>query len=473
MLDVPLIAVALSASIAACGEPDGSPTLPSEPQLMQGPSSGCDLRDAVRAARSYFPGQGQNSIRSQALAHLSAMADACQASNSDGYAGGFFAVSALIEQVLENTTAGAPSDGDALLWGMLSTSGPSGSPIFNPCGGDQDCETWDMTEFPTRPGFVPALSAGGTFAVVSTGTAAVCAGHRSPCANIDPAPSVHGETWGVEPSATWQAALHGRVSLLFGGPLVQASPTGEVIYSPAATGYSFNLIPHPTQFQPGAAVLEVGLCSTAVAGIGQAVIQKGNTVLEQAVLGFCPGQTAAATPGSVWGQLAAVVGRLLDPRPKALVATAFRTGPGGGAGSWSDFWAIDIPAAATFLYVNPPVDGTAGQPIPGADGSPVKIRAITTSQQSPIENVLVTVTFQKNNGFLQAGDVQSGTLTCDTQTGSCTGNTQADQDPQPGELELPITLTKTGAYRMCVTGQLAPLVFDTVCTALFNIRPAN
>ncbi len=458
--------------VPACSDRDTS-ALPSGPQLAKGPPSpACDLKDAVKYARDYFPGNGTGSIKDQALTYLSQMETACNDGEPVDYTNGFYNVAALIEQILapSGPSAGAPVTGDALIWELIKS--PTRDAVFDPCKGEPDCKSWK--EFPTRPtsGFVGALSPTGTWAVVTTGSAAVCAGHRSPCGTIDPSPTADGPTWGVEPSATWNGALHGRRSLLFGNPLTVSSPTGEPLYGAGTSAYTFNLIPHPKQFDPPSAVLDVGLCS-AVPASQQALIQKGSTVLEQVTIGFCPAQTAEATPSTFWGHLAAAIGGLFDPRPRALAATVFLKGPGGGAGSWSDFWAIDVPTAATFEFVNPPVDGTAGQPLVGADPTkPVSIKAITTSMHSPIENVAVTISFQKNNGFLQAGEVLAGgTLTCDPVTGTCTGHTQADQDPSPGHLKTPITLTKTGAYRMCVTGALAPLVFNTVCYGPFNIRP--
>ena len=38
-------------------------------------------------------------------------------------------------------------------------------------------------------------------------------------------------------------------------------------------------------------------------------------------------------------------------------------------------------------------------------------------------------------------------------------------------MSLSLTLNKTGAYRFCVTGQLAPFDFEEVCSGPINIRP--
>lgn len=462
-------------ALAACSD-DPAANLPG-PRLAQG-GNGCDLKDATHLARDYFPGNGNGSIKDQALDLISEMEIACDPDATDAttYTDDFFALAALIEQVLEDGSAGAAADGDALLWELIKS--PERDAAFVPCdqGDPSACVSWDG--FPDRPDFTGALSMGGTWAVVSTGSAAVCQDHQSPCTGVDPSMG-DPDTWGVEPSSSWDAALHNRTSVLFGNPLTMESPTGETAYA-GASGYAFNLIPHPGEFDPDHGnFLEVGYCS-ATPSTQEALIQKGSTVLEQAFLSFCGTQSVRGDlPESPWGRLAAFVGDLFDPRPRPLVATLFRLGPGGGAGSWSDFWAIDIPIEATFEFRKPPVDGTVGDTIKDADGNPVTIRAITTSKASPIENVSVTVSFQKNNGFLSTGDAPDGdddALMCHTDPAdpdyaTCTGNTQADEDPMPGSLELPLVFSKTGAYRICVTGELLPLDFDTVCSAPINIRP--
>lgn len=465
------VAVALAVTVLyACSDREG-PGLPAGPRLATTEGGSCDFREANRLADAYFPGDDEGSLEDRADAILFQMDDTCRGSDAGLYTDAFFRLAELIEEALETGTGGAPADADDLVWELIGS--PARDAIFDPCAGAPACTSWDG--FPTRPDLVEALSAGGTWAVVRSGSDAVCGGHRSPCANIDPDPFADGETWGVEPSTTWDDALHGRTSLLFGNPLAGGSPTGEASYSAGASGYSFNLVPHPDAFRPAAtppAVLEVGLCSTAVASIDEALIQKGSTVLEQATLGFCPIQTAAA-PASFWGRLAGLIGDLFDPRPAALVATAFRLGPGGGAGSWSDFWAIDVPEAAAFEIFNPPTEGDAGAPIAGEDGNPVSVRAVTTSAASPIEHVSVTVSFERNNGFLRAGDVISTSpdFVCDGARGECTGTTQRDEQAAPGVIQIPVILTKPGAYRMCVTGELPPLSFEPACSSKFVIRP--
>jgi hypothetical protein len=76
-----------------------------------------------------------------------------------------------------------------------------------------------------------------------------------------------------------------------------------------------------------------------------------------------------------------------------------------------------------------------------------------------------------NGGLIPSGNGVSGTgLNCTDF--ACTGRTQADEDSNPGALDLPLVFTKPGQYSMCFTAQLPPLQFGSeVCTEKFNIRP--
>lgn len=76
-----------------------------------------------------------------------------------------------------------------------------------------------------------------------------------------------------------------------------------------------------------------------------------------------------------------------------------------------------------------------------------------------------------NNGLIPSGNDVSGTgLTCVDFV--CTGSTQADHEPSPGTLNLPLVFTKPGQYSLCVDASLPPLSFETaVCTNKFNGRP--
>ncbi|MEN8143908.1 MAG: hypothetical protein ABFS14_03060 [Gemmatimonadota bacterium] len=438
------------------------------------------MRDAVKLARDYFPGTGNSSPQKLALDLIDTMDDACESGDLAAFTAGWFAVAAAVETLLEAGTAGDPVDGDALMWELANAQASAGS-AFDPCGGSAACSPWDG--YPTRPDFVGALSAGGAWSVITTGSSAVCSGHMAPCANVDPSPLADGETFGVEPSLTWEAALHGRTSLLFGNPLVSGSPTGEAPHGIALRFYAWNLIPHPDQFDPDAAtpaVLEVGLCSQDQAAVGkEAVMQKGQgTILQEAVLGFCPTQALSSASKSPVGRFASWLAQGSPIWPAPLIAgAAGRVGPGGSAGSFTDFFAVEVPVEATLIFVNPPADATAGELLLGADGEAVKVMAVTTSVQSPIENATVIISVELNGGLIPSGnslEVDPGSetnITCDPQTSTCTGFTQADQEPEPGVLELPVLTTKTGVVRLCVTGQLAPLVFDTVCSDNFNVRP--
>ncbi|MDX1579493.1 MAG: hypothetical protein R3266_13490 [Gemmatimonadota bacterium] len=456
---------------------------PSGLALSVAAETGCDLDAARASASAYFLDGGVPSLENAALDFLDVMEAACAADDAATYTAGWYDLARVIELGLETGVTGAPGDGNDLLSETLQATLPSGGPAFHPCGGAPDCETFDPDlagPASSHPDFTSALSPGGAWAVITTGTSAVCSGHRAPCANIDPDPAADGDVWGVEPSATWELALHGRTTLLWGAPISGPSPTGEALLATPIPAYEFNLSPNPQEFLPNAtppAVLEVGLCSIALTGIDETLVQKNTTVLQQAFLSFCPSQTASAgadeRQGSWLGRLARA---LFDPLPRPLFATAFLTGPGGTAGNFTDFYAIDLPQTGTWAFPNPPADAAVGATLLGSDGNPVKVKAITTSMASPLERAQARIVFVNNNGLIPSGNVvrvdpnATTNLTCSQ--GVCTGVTQADQEAEPGVLEVPVQITKPGAYRMCVTGTLPPLDLSAeVCSPKFNVRP--
>ena len=76
-----------------------------------------------------------------------------------------------------------------------------------------------------------------------------------------------------------------------------------------------------------------------------------------------------------------------------------------------------------------------------------------------------------NGGLVPSGnDVSGAGLSCSNFV--CTGITQADHVPNPGTLDLQLVFTKPGQYSLCITAELAPLIFNQACGAeQFNIRP--
>lgn len=469
-----LIAVFGAAFLAAgCTEEQSTPLTPS----LSVAGTGCDLRAALGARRTYFQ---DTDLRAQAEYVVFDMMDDCALGDDDAYTSGFFQAAGLVQQAIAGGTDGPAADGATYLGALLTATTPGGAEAFDPCDGAAGCTSWDG--YPTPPNFTEALTRpSGGFAVITTGTDAVCSGHRVPCANIDPDIGADGDTWGVEPSSTWEGALHGRTTVLFGFPIPGPSPTGEALLSTPMPAYEWNLIPHPDMFAPNAtpaASLEVGLCSTALAGLDEALVQKNSTVLQQATLSFCPSQTAAAPAPSGLAAIGHFVRNLIDPRPRQLVATAFRAGPGGSAGSFSKFYATDLPREATWEFFSFPKDVAVGQTLDDGTGQIPIIRAITTSVASPLERATATVTLRKNNGLAASGNAVSPDPNANTSftcSGAvCTGLTQADQQTVPGAIELPLQVSKPGAYRLCVTGTLPPLDFvEEVCSPKFNVRPGQ
>ncbi len=459
----------LAVLLSACQEDQAAG--PVEPTVLavQGPST-CDFRDARKDARGYFPGNGKNSILAEVLDLVDLLEADCDASDRPAYTGHWFEVAAVVQGVLAAGTGESVEDGSNFLAGTLSVLAPDGTtPMFDPCNGEADCLPWEG--YPTVPDFASVMSdADGAWAIVSTGTDAVCSGFLFPCFGIDP---VLGDAWGVEPSVDWPLALHGRTTLVFGAPLDGPSPTGEQLLDTELPAYQWLLIPNPVEFGTELmppAVLEVGLCSTAQTSIDEVLVQKGRTVLTEAVIDFCDlgGLSAAHHPNTVTGHLASILGSLL---PAPLFATVANRGPGGSAGSFTDFYAIDLPREALILIPSQPDRGDVGEALLGQDGNPFSIQAVTSSEFSPLEDALITIQIIGNNGLIPSGNGVSGAdVVCDGFV--CTGRTQADEDSAPGELTLGLVFTKPGSYTMCFSGSLSPLDFSTaVCTDKFVVNP--
>lgn len=458
--------------LAACDKADERTALV-EPQLAAR-SPACDFGRMANDARSYFPGNGPGSQRQAVLDLIDQMEDDCADNDAAGYTAHWYEIAAILGDVLTAGEGGDPEVGASFLAASLTVPGPDGqTPIFDPCGDDDDCVAWEG--HPTLPDFASVLSSPhGAWAVVQNGTAAVCSSFKQPCSGWSA--EQLGDAWGVEPSVSWQAALAGRETVVFGHPLSGPSPTGETLLATDLPAYRWLLIPDPGTFgvaqtPPPPAVLEVGLCSTAEPTSIETLVQKGGTVLTEAVIDWCSDQVPSivSRSSSLWNRTLA----FLSPVPAPLVATSAmaRIGPGGSASSFTDFYAIDLSAEAAIALSAQPADGFVGQPILGVDGEPFSVRAFTASKASPLESTEVTLTVIGNSGLIPSGNYVSGTgLTCGDF--ECTGITQADHEPSPGTLELPLVFTKTGQYSLCIKAKLPPLSFgDAVCTDKFNVRP--
>lgn len=466
----PIVWAAGALILVACADDTGQLTPPG-PQFAGGPDPSCNFKAAIAALKDYFPGSGKGSVQAQALDILDMAAAACEVPDAVGYASEFFNMASFIEAALQAGSTGDPADGALLVWELLTIESPAGGPIFKPCGAADgvDCWTWDPDITDIQAELVAALSDGGAWAVVSgTGNDAVCSGHRSGPAGSGyecdiPDPSVTGDVWGANPMRTWNGTLAGRTSLLFGSELsATTSPTGEALLAAGVPAYTFNLIPHPEQF-PAADEMIVGLCSTAIA-TEEGVIQREGTSLQPANLDWCGNQSFTRSEGSLFGRLARFGWELVDPTPRPLWAAALiRGSPGGAAGSFSEFFAIDVNPDAFLVFVVPPADATENTP------QDITILA-RTDQFTPLEQVLLTVYVKDQNGLIPSGGSLEGPG-CDIGGNSCSLRTQGDEQGQPGTATFSLTLNKTGAYRFCVTGELDPFVFQETCSGPINVRP--
>lgn len=460
------------------GEDDGVTVSGIEAVTAPMRKGGCDFRVA-RDARSFFPGSGKGSVKAQALDLIDQIKDACRANDGETFTARWFDLAQLTESVVAAGTGGDPVAGGAVFAKLIQATGPDGvTKIFDPCGADDaECTPWDGYPSST-PDFARVLaSPNGAWGVVEAGTDPVCSAfdNGSSCESWDAA--TQGDKWGVEPGrsgdgATWAGALHGRRSLLFGHPLdAGATPTGEDILGASLPAFRWLLIPEPDAFAVDASppeILEVGLCSTAVPQAIE-VIQKGSTILREASLDWCLTQTGVAfRPRSALGRFL----DFLSPVPEPLVATALGSrGPGGSAGSFTDFFAGDVPSLAQIGLSAEPAGGTVGEVIIGEDGQPFTISTFTTSEGTPIEDAAVSIRIVGNGGLIPSGNDASGSAV-ECADFICTGFTQADEQPAPGSLVPELVITKPGQYSLCVSATLAPLVFSTeVCTGKFIMNP--
>ena len=468
--------VCLPFAAGACGDdPQGPSPTPIEQQLSAKPL-GCDFGSMAQDAKSYFPGTGKGSINNNVQELIKLMQSDCAAGGQGAYTGHWFEITAILEGVLETGTGGSPVAGGSFLSRSVTVVGPDGlTPIFNPCGTSAagGCVSWDG--YPALPDFTGVLaSADGAWAVPSlTGSETVCSSFIHQC----DLPTE--EVWGVSPETTWGDAFYDRPTVVFGQPLASGSPTGETLLNSLLASYDWLIIPHvddgfgsleivegqPTLVESS---LEVGLCSAAQAA-QEAVVQKGHTILTEVALPWCSLQVldAGLPPSSAWGRLLAY----LTPTPTPLMATVAGAGPGGSAGGFTDFHGVDIPNAAVLELPSPPAPAKVGEVVMGQDGQPLRVLTYTSSVGSPIEDALITVTILGNNGLVPSGnDVSASGLQCTNFV--CTGFTDADEEANPGTLLLPLVFTKPGQYSLCITAELAPLIFNQACDAeKFTVTP--
>lgn len=429
-------------------------------------STGCDFGRMSQDARSYFPGSGSGSVSATVLSLIDQMEDDCAAADATSYTAHWFEIAGILQGVLTAGTGGAAADGASFLAKSVTVLGPNETTrMFDPCHGAPGCAPWDG--YPTLPNFAAVLgSVDGAWAKVSGASAdVVCSGFAFPCEDVE---SGLGDVWGVKPSPSWAAALQDRTSILFGYPLPGPSPTGEALLDTDLPAFQWLLIPDPAEFGTPTvpAELQVGLCSSAFASGGELLVQKGSTILNEVSIADWCTITAPLGANSLLQRLAS----FLSPAPSPLIATVASSGPGGRAGSFTDFYAVGVPQQALIAFSAQPADGVVGQAILGRDGQPFSVRTFTASMQSPLENAHVFMTVIGNGGLIPSGNDVSGLgLKCNGF--DCDGFTQADEDPMPGALLLPLKFTKTGQYSLCFTASMPPLTFQQVCTEKFNIRP--
>ena len=430
-------------------------------------------------ARRYFPGTGNTSPSADVQDLIDRMEDACAADDAVDYTAAWFRVAEIFQDVLTDRTGGDPADGASFLEQSVSVLRPDESgPIFDPCAGVEPptCQPWEGFEDGLLPDFTAVLgSPDGAWSVIDADTESVCSSFASPCE--DWISLISGDTWGVEPrpGSSWNNALWGRTSLLFGHPIPLSSPTGEVQFGTTLPAYEWLLIPYPEEFgsENGTGELLVSFCSDAQMSVSELMVQKGSTILTESIDSDWCRQSSSQSIGD--GSFLQRLAAFLSPVPaplNAVVALGKGPGAGGLASSFTDFYGVDIPNSAVIAIPSQPADGVVNTPIMARDGTPFRVETHTSSMQSPLEKATVYLEVIGNNGLIPAGDsVTAIGLDCTDFT--CQGETLGDQfGDEAGTLLLPLAFSKTGQYSLCFTADLPPLQFgEPVCTEKFNIRP--
>lgn len=310
--------------------------------------------------------------------------------------------------------------------GRQTSSAATGSALVN---GTLACMSSAVTSPDLPADFAPALSDGGAFAVRG-GTS-------------DPAGPVLARgtsvSWGVEPppSFTWSQITGGQRSLIYGNPLGTFATTEEL----TGTGYHWGRVPAGS-FSPAALV---GYCVT---GSDRLLIQHhqaaDGVLLQSAVPSFCTTTVGAADNDWSLKSLARRTAELFVGKP-LYASAAFATGPGGLAGGFSDFGAVDG-EHVNLTFSTQPADAKTTGIVPAFE---VTARA---DGGTPFAGVPVTIAIAGNNG--------SWTL-----TGTATRVTN-DQGIATFD---DINVNKAGGYTLQATSQIGAFSASSTISTMFHI----
>ncbi len=375
----------------------------------------CDTRDLKKLARDYFS-RPERPVATDLVDDIDAACELGDQSAADGLVLDLFGV---IEGAIAAANQGAPAVGSLLIAEALSFA-------------SFDCAACD---------FAAALSAGGAFAVVGVGDAQPIVARGLPL----------GDTWLLEvgPDAADWYGVFGVRTLVVGAPASAQVPVGETALPPIQ--YQWETLPDRPGFvqQP-----VVGVCDAPGAPAGIPTVQRNSTLLQPAGLATCATLSVATpAPRSLGERVRRMAARLIGVQP--LYATAQGGGgTGGRPGDFSTFAAVDAVATGQLAFVTQPAPvNTAGQPI----GGPVRVQALTTNG-TPIENVLVELSAELNNGSKVV----------------ISGN-QAFTQEGGGVASFPnASINKPGGYKLCATAiGTDGYVIAGACSNQLHIRNAN
>lgn len=446
--------VATVVVLAACGEPShpsARAISPLEPSFAKVPNA-CQTGDLASLARSYFSSPEQQT----ATETLRSMQDACTASDTDGVVAGGWAVLSTIETVVGAGTGGTAMDGAALANGVMMYM----------------CEAVPSGLCTPKPATVTseALGPQGIFAVRSADDITIVAHGAVPFTDFGGSPGSNDNSalWGLETSTTWAHATQVPTILFYGTPdIVTSLPVQELSFGDLA--FVMHTFPDVPGFKDEE--LHVGVCyknpvDLPAPGLADR-LQREGTLLEA----YEPGcdtwwGTTTQTAGldRALNGLFHFVGRTL--LPKSLFAATRPPSTGGTPIEFSHFAPVAANPSGSLVFVTPPQDGTAGQPL-----NPIRVQALSGAG-TPVELVKIQLYVEGNQGE------PAGATFCNPDGSDPDCATELTREALSGygtaaEFDN-ASLWKAGGYTICAqaisTSGSVDFSFQGTCATMIHIK---
>jgi hypothetical protein len=446
-----VLLVATAVVLSACGEPSrpssGTPS-PLEPSLARIPSQ-CNTGDLASAARSYFSSPEQQTVADT----LRAMEDECAGNNIAGVVAGGWTVLSTIEAVLGGGTGGTATDGATLANGVMAFM----------CG----VQGGLCTPMPA-PVSADALGPQGIFAVRNADATPIVAHGAVPFTDFGG--NSNNALWGLETSTSWASATRVPMILFYGTPDAATSiPVKDLSFGDL--GFAMHTFPDVPGFRDGE--LHVGVCyqepvELPIPGLADR-LQREGTLLQSYTPGcgaWWAGMTQVAGLDRAFSNLLHLVGRAVLPQP--LFAATRPPSTGGTPIEFSHFAPVAANPSGSLVFVVPPQDGAAGQPL-----SPIKVQALSGAG-TPIELVEIQLYVAGNQGE------PAGATFCDPEG---TGNQSCEDTAYTIEALSgygtlaefdQATLYKAGGYTICAkaldSSGSTDFTFQGVCAPMIHIK---